>query len=93
MRTEGKKRKAIEEEEESLLKKAVKYLQTLERAEAKKESEETQEVVELAEAWKSQGDTLLKEGGDFDPEQVRHGREEGINCMVKTLGMFGVWFA
>ena len=49
MRTEGDERKTVKEEEESLLRKAVKYLKTLERAEAKKESEERQEVVELAE--------------------------------------------
>ena len=33
------------------------------------------------------------EGGDLDPEQVRQGREEEMNCMVKTLKMFefGSW--
>ena len=33
------------------------------------------------------------EGGDFDPEQVRQGREEEMNYMVKKLGMFefGSW--
>ena len=49
MRTEGNKRKIVEEEEESMSRKTVKYLKTVERTEAKKESEETLEVVELAE--------------------------------------------
>ena len=33
------------------------------------------------------------EGGDLDPEQVRQGREEEMNYMVKTLKMFefGLW--
>ena len=34
------------------------------------------------------GTQYEEEGGDLDPEQVRQGREEEINCMVKTLGMF-----
>ena len=51
MRMEGNKRKTVEEEKESMLRKTVKYLKTLERTEAKKEAEETQEVVELA-VWK-----------------------------------------
>ena len=41
--TEENKRKTVEEEEESMLRKTVKYLNTLERTEAKKESEETLE--------------------------------------------------
>ena len=49
MRTEGNKRKTVEEQEESMLRKTVMYLKTLERAEAKKDSEETQEVVELGD--------------------------------------------
>ena len=49
MRTEGNKRKTVEEEEDSILRKTVKFLKTLERTEAKKESEERLEVVELAE--------------------------------------------
>ena len=44
MRTEGNKRKTVEEERESMLRKTVQYLKTLARAEAKKESEETQDV-------------------------------------------------
>ena len=40
--------KTVEEDEESMLRKTVKYLETLESTEAKKESEETLEVVELA---------------------------------------------
>ena len=71
MRMEGNKRKAVGEEE-SMLRKTVKYLKTLERTEADKESEET--LVELA--------------GDFHLEEVRQGREEEMNYMVKTLDMF-----
>ena len=46
MRTEGNTRKTIEEEEESMFRKTVKYLRRW-SAEARKESEETQEVVEV----------------------------------------------
>ena len=68
----------------------------------KKESGKTQEIVEVAEVevneeeeeWMTeeeprQGD----EGGDLDPEQVRQGREEEMNYMVKMLKMFelGSW--
>ena len=42
-------RETVEEEEESLSRKAMKYLKTLERAEAKKVLRRTQEIVELAE--------------------------------------------
>ena len=77
-------------------------MKTLERAEAKEESEETQEVVELAEVevkeeeveWGTQGEAPFdEERCDLDPEQVRQGREEKVNYMVKTLGMFefGSW--
>ena len=48
-RTEGNKRKTIEAEEESMLRKIVKYLMTLQRTEAKKQFVETLEVVELVE--------------------------------------------
>ena len=30
----------------------------------------------------------VEEGCDLDPEQVRQGREEEMNCMIKTLEMF-----
>ena len=43
MRTEGKQAKDSRREAESMLGKTVKYVKTLESAEAKKESEETQE--------------------------------------------------
>ena len=55
MRPEGNKRKTVEQEEESLLNKNV-YLKTLEMAEAKKESEETQEILKLAEVEVSEED-------------------------------------
>ena len=46
-----------------MLRKTVKYLKTLERAEAKKESKGTQEVVELRDVkeeveWRTEGETL-----------------------------------
>ena len=83
MRTDGNKRKAGEESEESRLRKTVRYLKELDKMENKKESGKTQEVVEVAEVevneeeeeWMTeeeprQGD----EGGDLDPEKVRQGR-------------------
>ena len=57
----------------------MKYSKTLERTEARKESEERQEVVELAEVevngeeveCRTEGDTQLEEeGGDLDLKQV-----------------------
>ena len=83
MWTEENKRKTVEEEEESMLRKTVKYLNTLERTEANKESEETLGEVELAEVevneeeveWRTEGETQFEEeGGDLDPEQVQVGR-------------------
>ena len=47
---EGNKRKTVEEEEESMSRQTAKYLKTLEKAEAKKESGKTHEIVEVAEA-------------------------------------------
>ena len=47
MRKEANKRKTGKEVEENMLGKTVMYLKTSERAEAKKESEEAQDVVEL----------------------------------------------
>ena len=67
---------------------------------AKNELEETQEVVEEVEVneeeveWRLDGGAQFEEqGGDLNPAQVRPGREEEMNCMVKTLGMFdfGSW--
>ena len=81
----------------------MKYLKMLERTELKKVSGETEEVVELAEVdvneeeveCRAEGETQFEEeGGDFDLEQVRQGREEEeMNYMVKTLGTFelGSW--
>ena len=80
----------------------MRYLKELDKMENKKESSKTQKIVEVAEVevneeeeeWMTeeeprQGD----QGGDLDPEQVRQGREEGMNYMVKTLKMFefGSW--
>ena len=102
MRTDGNKRKAGEESEESRLRKTLRSLKELDNKENKKESGKTQEIVEVAEVevneeeedWMTeeeprQGD----EGGDLDPVQVRQGREEEMNYMVKTLKMleFGSW--
>ena len=45
--------------------------------------------------WRAEGETqqFEEEGGDLVPEQVRQGREEEMNFMVETLGMydFGSW--
>ena len=49
VRTEGNEWETFDVQEENMSRKTVMYSKTLERAEAKKESEETQEVVELAE--------------------------------------------
>ena len=61
----------------------------MERAEAKKESEETQEVVELAKVEVN----LKEEGDDLDLGHVRQGRAEDMNYMVKPLEMLdcGSW--
>ena len=94
MRTDGNKRKAGEE---SAGLERLRYLKELDKMENKEESGKTQEVVEVAEVevneeeeeWTTEeepqrGDEL----GDLDPEQVRQGREEEMNYMVKTLKMF-----
>ena len=88
MRTAGIKRKTVEQEEEE----TVKYLKTLERTEAKKESQETLEVVE-AEVdvneeeveWRTEGETQFEEERRLGPGTCR----EEMNYMVITLGMFG----
>ena len=49
LRTDGNKRKAGEESEESRMRKTVRYLKELVKMENKKESGKTQEVVEVAE--------------------------------------------
>ena len=101
MRTLGNKRKAAEESEESRLRKTVRYLKELDKME-NKESGKTQEVVEVAEVevneeeeeWTTEEEPQRgDEGGDLDPEQVRQGREEEMNYMIKTLKMFefGSW--
>ena len=78
----------------------MKYLTSLRRSEAKKESEG---VVDMAEVEvneekverRTEGERRSwgEAGGDLDPEQVQQGREEEMNDMVKTLGMFdcGSW--
>ena len=41
--------------------------------------------------WKTEGETQFEEEcGDLDPEQVRQGREEEMNCVDLALGMFEV---
>ena len=77
------------------------YLKELDKMENKKESGKVQEVVEVAEVevneeeeeWMTEEESRRgDEGGDLDPEQVRQGREEEINYMIKTLGMFELGF-
>ena len=64
-----------------------------------KESGKTQEIVEVAEVevneeeeeeeWMTEEERRQGDHGcDLDPEQVRQGREEEMNFMVKTLKMF-----
>ena len=87
MRTDGNKRKAAEESEESRLRKTVRYLKELDKMENKEESGKTQEVVEVAEVevneeeeeWTTEEESRRgDEGGDLDPEQVLQGREEDM---------------
>ena len=102
MRTDGNKRKAGEESEESRLRKTLRSLKELNNMENKKESGKAKEVVEVAEVevneeeeeWMTEEEPRQSdEGGDLDPVQVRQGREEEMNYMVKTLKMleFGSW--
>ena len=80
MRTDGNKRKAGEESEESRLRKTVRYLKELDEMEDKKEPGKVQEVVEVAEVevneeeeqWMTEEESRRgNKGGDLDPEQVR----------------------
>ena len=95
MRTDGKKRKAEEESEESRLRKTVRYLKELDMMENKKEMGKVQEVVdEELDKWMTEEESHRgDEGVDLDPKQVRQGREEEMNYMIKTLKMFefGSW--
>ena len=61
------------------------------------ESEEAQEVVDLAEVrvnedeieWSTEEEAVFEEeGGDLDLEQGRQGREKEMNYFVKTFRMF-----
>ena len=96
MSTEGNKRKTVEEEEESMLRNTVKYLKTLVRTEAKKESEKKLERVELTEVevneeveWRSEEEAQLEEEeGDLDPEQVRP-RLLGCSRLVRVASRHG----
>ena len=103
MRTDGNKRKAGEDSEESRLRKTVRCLQELDKIENKKESGKVQEVVVVAEVevneeeeeeWMTEEESRRgDEGGDLDPEQVRQGLQEEMNYMIKALKMFefGSW--
>ena len=88
---------AGEESEESRLRKTVRYLKELDKMENKKGSGKSQEVMEVAEVevneeeeeWMTDEESRqVEEGGDLDPEQVRQGRQEEINYIIKTLKMF-----
>ena len=50
MRTVANKRKSVEEDEEIMVRKAMQYLKTLEKAETRKESEGLVEMEELVQA-------------------------------------------
>ena len=85
-RTEGNKRKAAEdEEEESRLRKTVRCLKALGRAEKEKESDKAQEVVEVAEVevneeeeeWMTEEDQRhAEEGATWTRKFVRVGRKK-----------------
>ena len=88
MRTDGNKRKAGEESEESMLRKTVRYLKELDKMENKKESGQVQGVMEVAEVkmneeeeeWMTEEESRRgDEGDDLDAEQVRQSREEEMN--------------
>ena len=87
MMSAGNKRKRVEEEEDSMLRK-TEYLKTSEKAEAK-ESEGTQEIVQLAEVEeverRMEGETPVRErsGVTWIPS-MSDGREDELNYMVKT---------
>ena len=49
VRTEANKRKSVEDDEESMVRKTMQYLKTLEKAEARKESEGLVVIDELVE--------------------------------------------
>ena len=75
MRTDGNKRKAGAESEESRLRKTVRYLKELDKMENKKESGKVQEVVDVAEVEvNEEGEEEVREeesrqgddGGDLD---------------------------
>ena len=50
MRTEANKRKSVDEDEESMVRKTMQYLKTLDKAETRKESEGLVVIDELADA-------------------------------------------
>ena len=92
MRTDGYKRKAGEDSEESRLRKTVRFLKDFDKMENKKESGKTQKVVEVAEVevneeeeeWMTEEEPRKgDEGGDLDPELVRQGREEEMNLIFR----------
>ena len=80
-----------------MLKNTEKCFETLEKAEARKESEEIEEVVAVAEVgvneeeieWRTEEVARCEEDGTAgDPEHAKKGREEEADYMVKTLEMF-----
>ena len=83
MRTDGNKRKAGEESEESRLRKTVRYLKELDKMENKEESDKMQEIVEVAEVEvNEEEEEWMTEEEPRQGEQVRQGREEEMNYMV-----------
>ena len=77
-----------------MVKKNVIHLKTLERQEFRSGPSATQEVVEVAEVGVNEENSEEAEphrAGEEEglaPVQVRRGREEEMNYMVKTLEMF-----
>ena len=102
MRNHGNKRKAGEESKESRLKKDSQELEGIRQDGEQEGVRESTGVVEVAEVevneeeeeWMTEEESRRDdERGDLDPEQVRQGREEEMNYIVKTWKMFesGSW--
>ena len=72
MRTDGNKRKAGEESEESRLRKTVRYLKELDKMENKKGSRKSLEVVEVAEVGGERGGRRVD-----DRRRISTGRRRG----------------
>ena len=82
MRTEENKRKSAEEEG-YMVKKTVKYTKTLQKAEAKREAEGVQKIVEVAEVVVNEEES---EWRAKEEPQVEGGRRLGSGTSAERLG-------